>query len=87
MKILLHFLILEVLSVLRVGRFHTFIFFIYSPLLILNISSFRWILHVVTFPTKLVSSDSEFVCSSYYSSGFSCIVLFPCPPVVPVRGR
>ena len=45
---------------------------------------FGWILHVVIFPTKLVSSNSEFGCSSYHSFHTR---LFGCFPRFSVRIR
>ena len=77
------FLMLEAFSVLRVGRFHTSLYLLFPPLLILNISSFGWILLVVIFPTKLVSSYSEFGCSSYCSFGLSCFLPWLWSPETP----
>jgi hypothetical protein len=79
----LRFLCWRIYRFLLLGRFHAFIYYIFSPLLILNISSFGWILLVVIFPTKLVSSYSEFGCSSYCSFGLSCFLPWLWSPETP----
>ena len=55
-------------SMRKVSLFH---FLAKSPLLGFNIFAFYRVAFVVLFPTKLDSLDSDFICKSYGSSGFS----------------
>jgi hypothetical protein len=68
MENLLCFWCLENLLVPHIERLHTSKLIVNSPLLVLNISLQNCeVLLVVRFPTKFVSSHSEFPCKSYLS--------------------
>jgi hypothetical protein len=69
MELLLRFWCLENLPVPLIETLITSKFIVNSPLLVLIISTFCEVLLVVSFPTKLVSSHSEFPCKSYLVFG------------------
>jgi hypothetical protein len=69
MELLLRFWYLENLPVPHIEMLITSKFIVNSPLLVLIISTFCEVLLVVSFPTKLVSSHSEFPCKSYLVFG------------------
>jgi hypothetical protein len=80
MELLLRFWCLENLPVPHIETIITSKFIVNSPLLVLNISTFCEVLLVVSFPTKLVSSHSEFPCKSYLVFGLSCSAPSPARP-------
>ena len=59
------------MPVLPCGRFHSSTFLAKPPLLGFNIFTSYRVALVVLFPTKLDSLDSDFICKSYGSSGFT----------------
>jgi hypothetical protein len=71
MELLLHFWCLENLPVSHIERLITSKFIVNSPLLVLLVASF---------PTKLVSSHSEFPCKSYLVFGLSISAPGPAKP-------
>jgi hypothetical protein len=82
MENLLCFWCLENLPVPHIERLHASKFIVNSPLLVLNISLvvFCEVLLVVSFPTKLVLSHSEFPCKSYLVFGLSSLAPGPARP-------
>jgi hypothetical protein len=83
MELLLRFWCLENLPVPHIETIITSKFIVNSPLLVLNMElllCFCEVLLVVSFPTKLVSSHSEFPCKSYLVFGLSSSAPSPARP-------